>query len=133
MMSITRELHWPWRPQSLGNIERQHRTMKNALFMLCEDRNCEWTYILESVTSSMDATINSATVVSPHYVITGRQPNIGLPKLPDNEPTNQRFTAYGMDTNALLRHVHQRVALANNKADHNQNAKLNQLFYKDPI
>ena len=49
MMSITRELHCPWRPQSSGNIERQHRTMKNALFMLCENRSCEWTDILESV------------------------------------------------------------------------------------
>ena len=31
-----------------------------------------------------------------HYVITGRQPNIGLPRLPHNEPTNQSPTAYGM-------------------------------------
>ena len=72
MMSNTRELYCPWRPQSSGNIERQHRTMKNALFMQCDDRNCEWTNILESVTSSMNATINSATGVSPHYVIIGR-------------------------------------------------------------
>ena len=41
-MSITQELHCPWRPHSSGNIEWQHRTMKNALYMLCEDRNCEW-------------------------------------------------------------------------------------------
>ena len=36
-MSIIQELHCLWRPQSPGNIERQHRTMKNALYMLCED------------------------------------------------------------------------------------------------
>ena len=71
-ISTTPELHCPWRPQSSGNIERQHRTMKNALYMLCEDRNCEWTDILESVTSSMNATINGAIGVSPHYAITGR-------------------------------------------------------------
>ena len=82
MMSITRALHCPWQPQSSANIDRQHRTMKNALFMLCEDRNCDGTDVLESVTSSMNATTNSATGVSPKYVITGCQPNIGLPKLP---------------------------------------------------
>ena len=71
-ISITRELHCPWRPQSSSNIERQHRAIKNALFMLCEDRNREWTDILESTTSSMNATINSATGVWRHWVITGR-------------------------------------------------------------
>ena len=81
----------------------------------------------------MNATINSATGVSPHYVITGRQPNIGLPNLPHNEPTNQSPTAYGMQINALLRHVHRRIALANNEADHKLNTILNQLVYKYPI
>ena len=46
LTSITRELHCPWRPQSSGNIEKQHRTLKNALYMICEDRNCEWTDVL---------------------------------------------------------------------------------------
>ena len=92
----------------------EHRTMKNALFMLREDRNCEWTDILESV-KSMNETINSATGVSPHYVITGRQPNIGLPKLLHSEPTNQSPTAYGMQINALLRQIRQRIALANHE------------------
>ena len=70
-MSITQELHYPWRPQSSGNIKQQHCMMKNALYMLCEDRNCEWTDVLESDNSSMNATINSATGISPHYTITG--------------------------------------------------------------
>ena len=57
------------------------RYIRTILYMLCEDRNCEWTDILESVTSSMNATINSATGVSSHYTITGRHPNTDLPKL----------------------------------------------------
>ena len=40
-MSIIPELYCPERPQSSGNIEQQHRTMKNALYVLCEDRNRE--------------------------------------------------------------------------------------------
>ena len=102
-MSITQEFHCPWRPQSSGNIERQYRTMKNAFCMLCEDRNCEWTDVLESVISSMNATINSATGVSPHYTITGRHSNIGLPKLQGRDITNDNPGAYGMQINALLR------------------------------
>lgn len=133
LTSITQELHCAWRPQSSGNIERQHRTMKNAIYMLCEDRDCEWTDVLESVISSMNATINSATGASPHYIITGRQPNIGLPRLPDNSITNPSPTAYGMQVNALLRQVHRHVALANNEADHAQDPNLDKDMNKEPI
>lgn len=79
-MGIKQELHCPWRPQSSGNIERQHRTMKNALFMLCEERKCDWTEVLESVISNMNSMINRSTGVSPHFVVTGRHPNLGLPQ-----------------------------------------------------
>ena len=76
--------------------------MKNALYMLCEDRNCEWTNILESATSSMNAMINSATGISPHYTFTGCHPNIGLFKLHKKEIANGDPGAYGMEINALL-------------------------------
>ena len=132
-MSITQELHCPWWPQGSGNIERQYRTMKNALYMLCEDGNCEWTDVLESVISSMNATINSATGVSPHYTITGWHPNIGLPKLQGRHITNDNLGAYAMQINALLRQLHHCVAQANDEADHKLEASLNHLTYKDPI
>ena len=101
--------------------------------MICEDRNCEWTDVLESAVSSMNATANTATGASPHYIITGRQPNIGLPKIPCQDIVNNNPGAYGMQINALLRQVHQRVALANNEADHKMEAKLNRSIFKDPI
>ena len=107
--------------------------MKNDLYMLCEDRNCEWTDILESVTSSMNATINSATGVSSHYAITACCPNIGLPKLLSKELASDNPWAYGMQINALLRQVHHCVALANDKGDHKLEASLNRFIYKDPI
>ena len=101
--------------------------------MFCEDRNCEWTDVLESAVSSMNATANTATGASPHYIITGRQPNIGLPKIPCQDIVNNNPGAYGMQINALLRQMHQRVALANNEADHKMEAKLNRSIFKDPI
>ena len=107
--------------------------MKNTLCMLCEDRNCEWTDILESVTSSMNATINSAPGVSPHYTITGRHPNIGLPKLLSKEPASDDPGAYRMQINDRLWQVHHCDALVNDEADHKLGASLNCSIYKDPI
>ena len=112
---------------------QQHRTMKNALYMLCEDRNCEWTDLLESVTSSMNATINSATTVSPHYTITSCHSNIGLPKLLSKELASDDLGVYGMQINALLRQVHHCIARANDETDHKLEASLNRFIYKDPI
>ena len=127
-MSITPEVHCPWWPESSGNIERQHRTMKNALYMVCEERNCGWTDILESVTSSKNATINSTTGVSPHNAITDGHPKIGLPKLISKELASNDPGAYGMQINALLSQVHHRVALANDEADHKLEASLNRFI-----
>ena len=101
--------------------------------MLCEDRGCEWTDILESVVSSMNATVCSATGVSPHYVISGRHPNVGLPRINDKDITANTPTAYGMQVNALLRQVHNRVALASNETDHKYDSRLSHLCFHDPI
>ena len=81
----------------------------------------------------MNATINSATGVSPHYAITGRHPNISLPKLLSKELASNNPRAYGMQINALLRQVHYCVTQANNEADHKLEASLNRFIYKDPI
>ena len=120
-MSITQELHCPWRPQSSGNIEWQHRTMKNALYMLCEDRNCEWTDVLESVVSSMNATI---TVLLAYPTLHNHRPT------PQHRPaqiTREGYHpgAYGIQINALLRQVHHCVAPANDEADHKLEVSLN--------
>ena len=97
--------------------------MKNVLYLLCEDRNCEWIDILESVISAMNDTINSAIGVYPHYTITGRHPNIGLSKLHKKEIINNDLGGYGMQINALLMQVHRCVTLANNEADHKMEAR----------
>ena len=132
-MSITQELHCPRRTQSSGNIEQQHRMMKDALYILCEDRNCKWTEVLESVISSMNTTINSATGISPHYTITSRHPNISLPNLQGRYITIDNPGADGKQINALLRQVHHRVALANDEANYKLEASLDHLTNKDPI
>ena len=124
LMGIKQELHCPWRPQSSGNIERQHRTMKNAIFMLCDERKCDWTDILESVISNMNATVNRSTGVSAQYIITGRHPNLGLPQKND-QIRHSNPASYGMKVTAMLRQVHEAVELANHEADLKMERKMN--------
>ena len=73
-------LHCAYRPESSGILERQHRTMKSAIFILSEERGVPWPDLLEEIVSNMNSMKNSATNVAPHFVLTGREPEIGLPK-----------------------------------------------------
>ena len=130
-MGIKQELHCPWRPQSSGNIERQHRTMKNAIFMLCEERKCDWTDILESVISNMNSMINRSTGVSPHFVITGRHPNLGLPQKNSDKIRHPDPASYGMKINTLLNQTHKAVELANQEADFKMEKRMNSIPTKN--
>lgn len=114
-MSIKLEFPCHWWPQSSGNIKWQHHRMKNVLFMLYKERNYKWTNVLKSVTSSINATVNNATGVSPH--ITGCHHNIFLP--------NDDAGAYDMQIKTLLRQVPHYVTLAYNKANYKLEASLN--------
>ena len=90
-------------PRIVSSDRRTHFTgevYKNFCDKMSIDREL---HCLESVISSMNVTINSTIGISPCYVITSCQPNIGLPKLPHNELTNQSSTAFGIKINALLR------------------------------
>ena len=130
-LGIKQELHCPWRPQSSGNIERQHRTMKNAIFILCEERKCAWTDILESVVSNMNSMVNRSTGVSPHFIVTGRHPNLGLPQKEGEKVRHADPASYGMEINALLRQVHKVVELANQEADLKMERRLNSIPTKE--
>ena len=79
MMGSTLKLHCPWRPQSTGNLERQHRTLKNAVFIVCNGDVSKWTDVISAVVSNMNAIPNAATGVSAHEVVTGRKPFTGIP------------------------------------------------------
>lgn len=102
--SVMQHLHCHC-PQSSSNIKPKHHKSNNTLYMLCKERNCKWTNVHKSVASSM----NSATGISPHYIITGWL----LPSVYPNYPTAtlQMMTpphAYDMLINVLLWQVRQR-------------------------
>ena len=127
LMEIENQLHTPWRPQSTGNLERQHRTLKNALFILCEERKCQWLEILQEVVSNMNSMTNRSTGVSPHYIITGRHPSINLPSKGSDQIRHPDPASYGMKISAQLLKVHKAVSIAANEADEKLEARPNSI------
>ena len=125
LMDIKSELHCPWRPQSTGNLERQHRTLKNAIFILCEERSCQWLDILPEVVSNMNAMTNRSTGVSPHYIVTGRHPSLNLPEKDNDTNRNPDPKLYGMRIGRELIRVHKAVAIAAAESDAKMEARLN--------
>ena len=125
LMDIKSELHCPWRPQSTGNLERQHRTLKNSIFILCEERSCQWLDILQEVISNMNAMTNMSTGVSPHYIITGRHPSLNLPNADNDKNRNPYPKLYGMNLSRQLIKVHKAVAIAAAEADAKMESRLN--------
>lgn len=80
----------------------------------------------------MNATVNNATSQSVHFTISGRHPNILLPKLPRQKVANDKLIAYGMQINALLKQTHQRIDLADNEADHKIEISLKLHYLQGP-
>ena len=125
LMDIQPELHCAWRPQSTGNLERQHRTLKNSLFILCEERKIQWLDILQEVVSNMNAMANMSTGVSPHYIITGRHPSLNLPKTDNDQIRHPDPASYGMKVNDQMNKVFKAVAIAAKETDSKMESRLN--------
>ena len=125
LMDIKSELHCPWRPQSSGLVERQHRTLKNSIFILCEERSCQWLDILQEVVSNMNSMVNMSTGVSPHFIVTGRHPSLNLPNADNDKNRNPDPKLYGMSLSRQLIKVHKAVAVAAAEADSKMESRLN--------
>ena len=69
---IVQRLHCAYRPQSSGNIERSHRTIKNSLFCAAFENGNTWLDNVDLVRSILNGCKNKATEKSPFEVIYGR-------------------------------------------------------------
>ena len=131
-MNIQQNLHTAYHPESCGILERAHRTLKNAIFILTNQKNCGWTEILDSVVSNMNACINKATGVSPHYLVTGREPEFGYPLQIDTQSTSSTVE-YAKSVTDKLTEVMKAVKVANLAADEKYDAKLRKWHEQDPV
>ena len=119
LLGIKMSFHVAWHPESSGIIERQHRTLKNSLFITANERNCDWIDILDFCVYAMNAAYNRATKCSPFAVIFGRNPDLGLPTLTENDLSSSNPVGYGMNVRVTLEKVHKFVRLAAFEADKN--------------
>ena len=117
LLGIKMSFHVAWHPESSGIIERQHRTLKNALFITCTERNCDWIDILDFCVYAMNCAKNRATKVSPFAAIYGREPDLGLPTLSENDISSSNPVGYGMNVRATLEKIHSFVKLSSQEAD----------------
>ena len=116
IMGIRQELHVPWRPQSSGTVERAHRTLKSALFILMQQRGEAWPNLLDEVVSNMNCLENKSTKVSPHFVCFGRHPSLRLPQL-DKDLVHNDQTAYGMLLHQRIKDIGRATKIAAEEAD----------------
>ena len=127
-MLIDQQLHVPWRPQSSGNVERAHRTLKNALYILCNQRRVQWPDILDEVVSNMNSQRNKSTKLSPHFVVYGRHPSLRFPDFNDENPRNSDPISYGMELGTKIRDISKAVAIASQEADESMENRWNGKF-----
>ena len=122
-LNIKQNLHVSWRPQSTGILERQHRTLKNALYIAAKERQSPWHQVLPMVVSSLNATFNSATKVSPFEAVMGHAGRFGLPNL--DQLRSENACDYALETNQALKTIHDNVRVANRLTDEKYLAKVN--------
>ena len=74
--SMKHQIHTAYRPQSSGQIERIHRTLKNSLWILCNSSDLDWAEALPYVRRAHNISYNSATKISPFFCVFGYDPDI---------------------------------------------------------
>ena len=116
LLGVATKLHVAYNPQSCALLERWHRTLKSALFIVCKERNCLWPDVLDYTVQALNANYNAATKTSPFYCVFGRHYNIALPTLSKEQVANDPLS-YGMNVNATLQMAHKYVRLCNKDAD----------------
>ena len=119
LLNIKQDRHTAWRPQSSGNIERQHRTMRDSLAMVCHETNQPWTRVLQSVISNMNSLPNKTTKTSPHFLVFGEHPQIfpGTDPICIALPQATSHLAYGLQKMKTQRLAYQFVKGVQDEAD----------------
>ena len=132
-MGIKQNLHTAWRPQSSGNIERAHRSLKNALWATAADRNCSWVEALPYVRRAMNAAKNTATGCSPYFAVYGREPIMAGTLPPGVENRSTEPLSYGLSVQKILQKAHEIIQLTNDEADKTLENRCNPIHPADEL
>ena len=117
ILNIKLQYHVAWRPESSGLLERAHRTLKNALYIMAKERNSTWVDVLDYCKMALNAQFNSATKCSPFYALYGRNWNLDLPPAPRNFSQSMDPLAYGMNVSRVTHQAQKFIQICNQDAD----------------
>ena len=112
---IKHNIHAAYRPQSSGQLERVHRTLKNTLWIMCHDLKSDWEEILPYARRAHNINFSAAIKCSPHFCIFGKEPDVtGL--FLDIEPELNQPN-HGLKIASFLKKAHAAVKLSQFEAD----------------
>ena len=75
LMGIWKVQTTPYHPQTNGQCERFISTLINMLGTLPKEKKSEWKNHIETLVHAYNCTQSSATVFSPYFLMSGRQPH----------------------------------------------------------
>ena len=123
MYGVSQKIHVSWRPQSTGQLERAHRTLKAALFVVMHERRVQWPTIIRTVVQIMNAAPNAALKRSPFEAVFGFKP-----KLNDFDPPGPMYTNvddYLKDNHETRKCIQKHMQLCQQIADEKLEEQIN--------
>ena len=114
-LHIDHKIHAAFRPQSSGNIERAHRTLKNSLWIMKHAQGLDWEECVPYVVRAMNRSINAAIRISPFECVYGKKPDLTGTQL-DSEASSLP-AAYGRRIKYRLEVAHRAVRVAQKGAN----------------
>ena len=118
---IYHNIHAAYRPQSSGQLERVHRTLKHTLWIMCHNLKSDWEDILPYARRAHNINFNKAIKCSPHFCIYGKEPD--LTGLFLNIEPNFNQENHGSNIASYLKQAHAAVKLCQLEADEKVVAK----------
>jgi len=132
-LQIAHNIHCAYRPQSSGNLERAHRTLKNSIWIMCEDNAMDWEQALPYCRRAFNLAFNAATKCSPHFAIFGREPDLTGLTPPSGEKVCKTPQTYGLKIKELMLKAHAAIKRSQEIADLKLEKQLQPAFQSENI
>ena len=112
---INHSIHTAYHPESSGNLERVHRTIKNSLWILSNQTGKCWEKLIPYARRAHSISFNRATKCSPYFCVTGREPDITGLELNSEEILSP--LKYGEKSANTLEKAYKAIKLCQYEAD----------------
>ena len=118
---INHSIHTAYHPESSGNLERVHRTIKNTLWILTNQTGKCWEELIPYARRAHNISFNRAIKCSPHFCVYGKEPDIAGLNFISNK--NSSPLEYGQNKATTLKKAYEAIKISQDQADVNQTNK----------